>query len=207
MCPRKEGGRELNDGKPPGDLDEGNDTTDSEATDSSGDEADGNIDQVDGATGVGFEPQVGLKASARLDALKRDNQILQEVVRRQDEVLEEMDRRIKEIQEATRQRQVELQALRAARLLREAAAAAQQPTTSEAAATAEEATSTSEACTKNDETPEKVDAEVSEKAGAEANEVVEVDREGTVCSDDRGGSVIENADDKAKDKLDSSENN
>ena len=126
MCPHKEGGRELNDGRPLDGLDEDSDTTNDEATDSSGDEA----VEAGGATGGGFEPPVGLKTTASLDALKRDNAILQEIVRRQDEVLVEMDLRIKEIKAATAQRQEELQALRAARALREAAAAAEQATKS-----------------------------------------------------------------------------
>ena len=198
MCPHKEGGRELNDGRPLDGLDEDADTTDDEAgteTDSSGDEA----VEAGGATGGGFEPPVGLKTTASLDALKRDNAILQEIVRRQDEVLAEMDLRIKEIKAATAQRQEELQALRAARALREAAAAAEEATTSEAAAAAEEAITSDEAtttdkekktteaaCAQGDEISEKVDDEVT------------MDRPG--CNAGHGVDIKEKSDDMAKDK-------
>ena len=105
-----------------------------QTTSSSGDDASSNDDLTGEVSGGGFEPPIDLKADARLDSLRRDNAVLQEIVRRQDQVLEEMDQRIREIQAATAQRQAELQALRAARARREAAAAAaaaEEVTTSE----------------------------------------------------------------------------
>ena len=207
MCPHKKGGRELNDGRPLDGLDEDADTTDDEAdteTDNSEDEA---IEAVEagGATGGGFEPPVGLKTTASLDALKRDNAILQEIVRRQDEVLVEMDLRIKEIKAATAQRQEELQALRAARALREAAATAEQATESEAATAAEaaaaagetivssEAASTEEGMTTTEAARARND-EVSEKVGDEVTTI----RPG--CSAGQGVDIKEKSDNMAKDK-------
>ena len=125
MCPHEKGRRGLRDGRPLGDLNEENDTTDNDDdASSSEDDASSNDDLTGEVSGGGFEPPLDLKTDARLDSLRRDNAVLQEIVRRQDQVLEEMDQRIREIQAATAQRQAELQALRAARARREAAAAA-----------------------------------------------------------------------------------
>ena len=131
MCPNEKGRRGLRDGRPLGDLNEENDTTDGgDDTSSSGEDASSGDDLAGEASGEGFEPPLDLKTDARVDSLRRDNAVLQEVVRRQDQVLAEMDQRIKEIRAATEQRQAELQALRAARARREAAAAAGEVTTS-----------------------------------------------------------------------------
>ena len=156
MCPHKKGRRGLRDGRPLGDLNEENDTTDNDDdASSSEDDASSNGDLTGEASGGGFEPPLDLKTDARLDSLRRDNAVLQEIVRRQDQVLEEMDQRIREIQAATAQRQAELQALRAARARREAAAAAEEVTTSEQEKKAAEA-----ACAQGGERVEKADGEV-----------------------------------------------
>ena len=204
MCPHKEGGRELNDGRPLDGLDEDADTTNDEAdteTDSSGDEA----VEAGGATGGGFEPPVGLKTTASLDALKRDNAILQEIVRRQDEVLVEMDLRIKEIKAATAQRQEELQALRAARALREAAATAEQATESEAATAAEAAAAAEETIVSNEAAATEEGMKTTEAACARSDEVSEkVSDEVTTtkpgCCTGQGVDIKENSDYMTKDK-------
>ena len=114
MCPHK---KKLRDDKPLCDLDEEREASSSE------DEADTDDDLAGEADG-GFAPPLDIKGDARLDSLRRDNLVLQEIIRVQDEVLEEMEQRTREIQAATAQRREELQALRAARAAREAAAAA-----------------------------------------------------------------------------------
>ena len=121
MCPHK---KKLRDGKPLCGLDEERDATDSGGDASSSEDEAGTDDDLAGEVDGGFAPPLDIKGDARLDSLRRDNLVLQEIVRRQDEVLEEMEQRTREIQAATAQRREELQALRAARAAREAAAAA-----------------------------------------------------------------------------------
>ena len=118
MCPHKKGRRGLRDDRPLGDLTQDNDTTDDDGDASSSEDDASSNDDLTGEVNGGFAPPLDLKADARLDSLRRDNAVLQEIVRRQDQVLEEMDQRIREIQAATAQRQAELQALRAARARR-----------------------------------------------------------------------------------------
>ena len=121
MCPHK---KKLRDGKPLCDLDEEREATDSGSDASSSEDEAGTDDDLAGEADGGFAPPLDIKGDARLDSLRRDNLVLQEIIRVQDEVLEEMEQRTREIQAATAQRREELQALRAARAAREAAAAA-----------------------------------------------------------------------------------
>ena len=155
MCPHKKGRRGLRDGRPLGDLNEENDTTDNNDDASSSEDDASSNDDLAGEVSGGFAPPLDLKSDARLDSLRRDNAVLQEIVRRQDQVLEEMEQRTREIQAATAQRQAELQALRAARARREAAAAAEEVTTSEQEKKAAEA-----ARAQGGERVEKADGEV-----------------------------------------------
>ena len=115
MCPQKKKQRED---KPLCDLDEEREASSSE------DEADTDDEAEAMEADAGFAPPLDIKGDARLDSLRRDNLVLQEIIRVQDEVLEEMEQRTREIQAATAQRREELHALRAARAAREAAAAA-----------------------------------------------------------------------------------
>ena len=118
MCPYKKERCGRRDGRP---FDGSNEEDDN--TDNGGDaSSDGDSTDEEGAGGLGPPPD--LKADARLDSLRRDNAILQAVVREQDRVLAEMEQRTREIQAATAQRWAELDALRAARERRAAAAAA-----------------------------------------------------------------------------------
>ena len=163
MCPHKKGRRGLRDGRPLGDLNEENDTTDNDDDASSSEDDASSNDDLTGEVDGGFAPPLDLKADARLDSLRRDNVILREIVRRQDQVLEEMEQRTREIQAATAQRQAELQALRAARARREAAAAeaaAEEVTTSEQEKEAAEA-----ARAQDGETVKKTGSVVAKSAG------------------------------------------
>ena len=124
MCPYKKGRLGRREGSPLDGLNEedGNADNDGGASSDSGD------DSTDGEGEGGLWPPPDLKADPRLDSLRRDNAILQAVVRHQDRVLAEMEERIREIKAATAQRQAELHALRAAREERERRAAAAAPT-------------------------------------------------------------------------------
>ena len=122
MCPYKKGRRGRRDGMPLDGSNEEDGNTDNGGDASSDSDGDSTDEEGDGGLG----PPPDLKADARLDSLRRDNAILQAVVREQDRVLAEMEQRTREIQAATAQRRAELDALRAARERRAAAAAAEE---------------------------------------------------------------------------------